>query len=67
MTFLQKIGVLVLAWAVLSGLAVVLWYLLVGGNRTDEDEYKEALRLRQRQEDRDRVGREDDETKHEQA
>jgi len=63
MTFLQKIGVLVLAWAVLSGLAVVLWYLLVGGNRTDEDEYKEALRLRQRQEDRDRVGREDDETK----
>ena len=60
MTFLQKIGVLVLAWAVLSGLAVVLWYLLVGGNRTDEDEYKEALRLRQRQEDRDRVGREDD-------
>ena len=63
MTFLQKIGVLVLAWAALSVLATVLWYLLVGGNRTDEDEYREALRLRQRQEDRDRVGREDDETK----
>jgi len=54
---------LVLAWAALSVLATVLWYLLVGGNRTDEDEYREALRLRQRQEDRDRVGREDDETK----
>jgi len=60
MTFLQKIAFLALAWAVLSVLAAVLWYLLVGGNRTDEDEYKEALRLRQRQEDRDRVGREDD-------
>ena len=60
MTFLQKIGVLVLAWAALSVLATVLWYLLMGGNRTDEDEYREALRLRQRQEDRDRVGREDD-------
>ena len=60
MTFLQKIGVLVLVWAVLSVLAAALWYLLVGGNRTDEDEYREALRLRQRQEDRDRVGREDD-------
>ena len=60
MTFLQKIAFLALAWAVLSVLAAVLWYLLVGGNRTDEDEYREALRLRQRQEDRDRVGREDD-------
>jgi len=60
MTFLQKIAFLALAWAALSVLAATLWYLLVGGNRMDEDEYKEALRLRQRQEDRDRVGREDD-------
>lgn len=54
---LQKVAVFVLGWAALAAVSLSLWWLLVGQHRTndDDEEFKEALRRKVR--DDERAGR----------
>jgi hypothetical protein len=53
LTLLQKAGVVALAWAAAILVAVCVWDLIVGRRRADdEDEFREAVRRKARDDER---------------
>jgi len=53
MTLLQKVGALLLGWFALALLTLSAWWLLVGQHKDENDEeYREAVRRKVRDDDR---------------
>ena len=52
LTLLQKVVVVALGWFGLALVALSLWWLLVGQHRDDDDELREAVRRKVRDDER---------------